>query len=544
MVERKRNEMALPLHTGHEVPAPDRRRWWGLVAISLGVALIIVDSTIVNVAVPAIIGDLRIDAAQAQWVQESYAVVLAALLLVGGRLGDQFGRRQVFLAGTGVFVAASLLAAVAPDGPVLIAARLAQGVGGAMLLPTSLSLINTTFRGKERGQAFAVWGATIGGAAALGPLLGGWLTTELSWRWAFGVNLPLGALIVAGVLLFVARTPRSPGPVDLDPLGALLTALGFGGVTFGLIEGRSLGWWRATGELSVGGLSPAPLALAGGVLALLAFGALAVHRRRVGRSSLVDLDLFAIGSFRNGNLAAAVISLGEFGILFALPLWLQNVLGYTAFETGLLLVVLAAGSFAASGLGAVLTTRIGALQVVRIGIVLEIVGVGGLGLAISPSTGLGALVPLLLAYGVGVGLATAQVTNVVLADVPPERGGEASGVSSTARQVGSALGIAILGTVLFSRLAEESRAGLVALGLPPEAVAGTAGAITESAGSVIPVLAADPATVALADVARAALSSATSTAALVAAATLVLGLLATFRIRIAAPDPVAAEPAR
>lgn len=137
---------------------PDRRRWWGLVAISLGVALIIVDSTIVNVAVPAIIGDLGIDAAQAQWVQESYAVVFAALLLVGGRLGDQFGRRQVFVAGTVVFVAASLLAALAPDGPVLIAARLAQGVGGAMLLPTSLSLINTTFRGRERGRAFAVWG--------------------------------------------------------------------------------------------------------------------------------------------------------------------------------------------------------------------------------------------------------------------------------------------------------------------------------------------------------------------------------------------------
>lgn len=347
------------------------------------------------------------------------------------------------------------------------------------------------------------------------------------------------------MLAFVAATPRRSGPVDLDPLGALLTVLGFGGVTFGLIEGRSLGWWRATGEVSIGGLSPAPLALAGGVLALLAFGALAVRRRRVGRSSLVDLDLFTIASFRNGNLAAAVISLGEFGILFALPLWLQNVLGYTAFETGLLLVVLAGGSFAASGLGAVLVARIGPLQVVRLGIALEIVGVGGLGLAVSPTTGLGALVPLLLAYGVGVGLATAQVTNVVLADVPPDRGGEASGVASTARQVGSALGIAILGTVLFSRLSEESRAGLTALGLPPGAVDDTAGAITESAGSVIPAFAADPATAAVADVARTALSSATSTAALVAAATLVLGLLATFRIRVTGPDPVpAAEPVR
>ncbi len=362
-----------------------RYRWWGLVAISLGVALIIVDTTIVNGTIPAIITDLGITSSQAQWVQESYAVVFAALLLVAGRLADLLGRRQVFLAGTVVFVVASLLAALAPTGEVLVAGRFLQGIGGAALLPTSLSLINTTFRGRERGQAFAVWGATIGGAAALGPLLGGWLTTDLSWRWAFGINLPLGVLIVAGVLAFVAPTPRARGPVDLDPLGATLSVIGFGGLAFGLIEGRSYGWWSPIREVEVVGLSPVPVVLAVAVLALVGFVALARRRRGTGRRGLLDLDLFAIPSFRNGNIAAAIISLGEFGILFALPLWLQNALDYTAFQTGLLLLALALGSFAASGAGAVLTERIGPLAMVRLGIGLEIVGVGGLALAVSPT---------------------------------------------------------------------------------------------------------------------------------------------------------------
>ncbi|MBN9097667.1 MAG: DHA2 family efflux MFS transporter permease subunit [Pseudonocardia sp.] len=509
------------------------RRWWGLVAISLGVALIIVDTTIVNVAIPAVIKDLGISSSQAQWVQESYAVVFAALLLVAGRLADAFGRRRVFLAGTVVFVAASVLAALAPDGNMLVASRFLQGLGGSVILPTSLSLINSTFRGKERGQAFAIWGSTIGGAAALGPLLGGWLTTEFSWRWSFGINVPIGVLIVAGVLLFVAPTPRASGPVDLDPLGALLSIIGFGGLAFGLIEGRSYGWWSPLGEVSLLGLSPVSVAFAVAALALTGFGAHALARRRAGRPGLVDLDLFTIPSFRNGNVASAIISLGEFGILFALPLWLQNALGYDAFETGLLLLALAVGSFAASGAGAVLTERIGPLQMVRLGLVLEIVGVGGLGLTVSPTTSAWTLAPLLAVYGVGVGLATAQITNVVLADVPVELSGTASGVQSTARQIGSALGIAVLGTVLFTGLAAQTRSGLTAAGLPAPAVDGLAAAVTNSAGAVIGPLAADPATAGAAGVARQALSGATATSALVAAGALVLGLLASLRIRSA-----------
>ena len=201
-----------------------RLRWVGLVFISIAVSLIIVDSTIVNVAIPAIVDDLGITSTEVQWVQEAYTLVFAALLLVFGSLADRFGRRRVMLIGVVVFAASSVLAAFAADGGMLILARLAQGVGGAMILPTTLSIINATFRGRERGIAFAVWGSTIGGMAAVGPLLGGWLTTAFSWRWAFGINIPLGIVIIIGVLLTVAES-RSDRTSKIDVVGAILAVI-------------------------------------------------------------------------------------------------------------------------------------------------------------------------------------------------------------------------------------------------------------------------------------------------------------------------------
>ena len=217
-----------------------RLRWVGLVFISIAVSLIIVDSTIVNVAIPAIVDDLGITSTEVQWVQEAYTLVFAALLLVFGSLADRFGRRRVMLIGVVVFAASSVLAAFAADGGMLILARLAQGVGGAMILPTTLSIINATFRGRERGIAFAVWGSTIGGMAAVGPLLGGWLTTAFSWRWAFGINIPLGIVIIIGVLLTVAES-RSDRTSKIDVVGAILAVITMASLVFGLIEGRTYG---------------------------------------------------------------------------------------------------------------------------------------------------------------------------------------------------------------------------------------------------------------------------------------------------------------
>lgn len=198
------------------------RRWVGLVFISIAVSLIIVDSTIVNVAIPSIIDDLGISSTQVQWVQESYTLVFAALLLVFGTLADRFGRRRLMLIGVAIFAASSVVAALSQSGEALIAARLVQGVGGAMVLPTTLSLINATFRGRERGIAFAVWGSTIGGMAALVPLLGGWLTTAFSWRWAFGINVPLGIIIILGVLWAVKESREERGRAGIAMLGTIL----------------------------------------------------------------------------------------------------------------------------------------------------------------------------------------------------------------------------------------------------------------------------------------------------------------------------------
>ncbi|GAA5017429.1 DHA2 family efflux MFS transporter permease subunit [Terrabacter aeriphilus] len=513
----------------------DRRRWFGLVAISVAVALIIVDSTIVNVAVPYVVSDLDLTSSQVQWVQESYTLVFAATLLIWGTVADRIGRRRMLLIGVVVFVLASVLAALVGSGTALIGARIVQGFGGAMILPTTLSLINAGFQGRERGIAFAVWGSTIGGMVAVGPLLGGWLTTSFSWRWAFGINLPIGLLIVAGVALFVDES-RSSRRERIDLVGAVLSAVTFAALAFGLIEGRTYGWWAVTKPFELGpwtwasGPSPVAVAFAVTLVAGATFVVRTLRRTAAGRPTLFRFDLFGIRSFRNGNVAAMIVSLGEFGIVLSLPLWLQNVIGYTAFQTGLVLLGLAVGSFAASGLVAVLSSRLAPPQIVRIGIVAEIVGVAALGFVIGPSTSWGAVVPCLFVYGFGVGLATAQLTGVVLVDVPVERSGEGSGLQSTARQIGSALGIAVLGTVLFTSAGARLDSGLAGLGVPESGRTAVVDAVVESAGGAIPALSRDPRTAPAAAVAEQAFSDATRYAAFTAAGFLVLGLLATFSL--------------
>lgn len=515
-----------------------RRRWFGLLAISLAVALIIVDSTIVNVAVPSIVDDLGISSSEVQWVQESYTLVFASFLLVFGALADRFGRRRVLMLGVTIFGLASVLAALAPTGELLIASRILQGVGGAMVLPTTLSLINATFTGRERGIAFAVWGSTIGGMVAVGPLLGGFLTTYYSWRWAFGINPPLGILILVGLFLFVnpSRARAAAGRIDWG--GAALSVVASLTLVFGLIEGRTLGWWLVDERLTIGSwswpfdLSPVPIAFAVSIVGLVAFVVRGVRRERAGKSTLLAFGLFRIGSFRNGNIAALIVSLGEFGIILSLPLWLQNVLGYDALQTGLVLLALAIGSFVASGIAGAASGKVSPVVIVRAGLAAELVGVAGIGLVVSTSTPWWAIVPFLFVYGIGVGLATAQLTGVVLADVPADLGGQGSGTQSTFRQIGSALGIAILGTVLFTSTGAVLGGRLDADGIPPAQRDQVVEVVVQSAGAAIPSLEAQNPAVAAA--AREAFSDATRSAAFTAAGFLLLGLGATFRLRSAA----------
>ena len=511
----------------------DRARWFGLVFISVAVALIIVDSTIINVAIPSIVRDLGITSTDVQWVQESYTLVFAALLLVFGTLADRFGRRRVMLLGVTIFALSSVLAALSGSAGLLIGARLLQGVGGAMILPTSLSLINATFRGKDRGIAFAVWGSTIGGMAAVGPLLGGWLTTYFSWRWAFGINVPLGVIIVIGTLIYVTES-REETITRVDVRGAILAIVTSTSLVFGLIEGRTYGWWSTDQAPTFFGwkwpysLSPIPIAFAIAVIAGVLFVLWGLRRQREGKSTMLAFDLLKIRSFRNGNLAAMIVSLGEFGIILSLPLWLQNVLGYSAVQTGLVLLGLAIGSFVASGFAGVFSGRLNPVTVVRVGILGEIVGLVIVALVISTNTPWYAIEGGLFVYGFGVGLATAQLTGVVLKDVPVDKSGSGSGTQSTSRQIGSALGIAILGTILFTSLGSQLDAKLADQHVPAAERTSIVNAVVNSAGSAITAL--ERESTATANDAKQAFADSTRDSAFAAAGFLLLGLLATLSL--------------
>ena len=364
-----------------------------------------------------------------------------------------------------VFVAASLVAALAPNGAVLILGRLLQGIGGAMILPATLSTVNASYQGQDRAIAFAIWGSTIGGTAALGPLLGGWLTTYHSWRWAFLINVPIGIVVLVGIVLLVPETRDRHVRRGIDWWGNLLVIIGFGTLVFGLIEAVQYGWFHQLEQLELLGVRwpstwpSAPFAsFVVSVLALGGFVLLERARTARGRVVLVDLALFRIRSFSAGNVAALVVALGEFGLLFVLPLFLQGVLGYTALETGWLFLALAMGTFVIGGATPQIAKRLGARGVARLGLATEVVGITGLGLSLSTDVSFWLMGAWLFVYGMGVGMATAQLTGVILTDVPVAASGQASGIQSTSRQVGSALGIAILGTILLTTLTRRARA--------------------------------------------------------------------------------------
>jgi EmrB/QacA subfamily drug resistance transporter len=461
--------------------------------LSVGVAMIIVDATIVNVAVPSIARDLGLSGTTTEWVNTIYALVFAAFLVTMGRLGDRIGRRKMYLAGLGVFLVASVMAGFAPSGETLIGARLLQGLGGAAILPATQSILNANFRGRDRAIAFGIWGSVIGGMAALGPLIGGWLTTYLSWRWAFYVNVPWGLLAIAGTLMWIDESCDEDARGGFDPWGFVLVTLGLSAVVFGLIEGYTYGWTAPSQQFSVLGwnwplssISIIPFAIALGLALLVTFAVVEIRREKAGKFFLFDFGLWRYPGFRYGNLAGTIVSLGEFGLLFALPLFLQAVIGLSAFQVGLTVLSLAVGAFFAAPLAAGLSNRYGPRRVVTLGMGLEAIGIFITTLLLSRTLNVLLLVPPLFVYGLGVGFATAQLTSVVLSDVPPEVSGLASGTNSMLRQVGSALGIAILGSVLFVSLGVGTGDRLASIpGMPPAAQTAVRKAIEGSAGQAL-----------------------------------------------------------
>ncbi len=519
-------------------PIPPRSHWFGLAILSLGVSMIIVDATVVNVAIPSIIRDLDMRGTDAEWMNTIYSLVFATLLVTAGRAGDLWGRRKLFLVGVAIFVLSSMWAGRAPTSEALITARLVQGIGGAMILPSTLSSVNTMFRGHARAIAFGVWGSVIGGMAALGPLLGGYLTTDHSWRWIFYINLPVGILVVVGALRLVPESRDEQTRRGVDAFGVLTISLGLGALVFAFIEGQRYGWIRATETFSAFGLdwpfdsvSIVPPALLLSAVLLTAF--VVIERRRGSReqATIVDLDLFRIPSFRYGNVAVSVVSLGELGLVFVLPLFIQSALGYSALGTGVVFVALASGAFVAGGVAAQLARKRGSRLVVLIGMATEVVGLVAVAAAISPDTNGWTLAGPLFLYGVGVGLATAQLTNAILVDVPPHASGQASGIQSTSRQVGSALGIAVLGTLLIVGLGNRTDARLADVpDLPAEARTAITQLMRNTAGAALPAVREMPDSDATVAEIETAFAEATRIAILAAAGWIAIGLLAALRL--------------
>ncbi|MGV9665330.1 MFS transporter [Nocardia niigatensis] len=486
-----------PSTTTDSVPRADRSAWIGLGVLAAGLSLIVVDGTIVGVALPVIVTDLGLNLTDAQWVNSAYSVVFAALLLTAGRLGDRLGRRRMFVLGVLGFLAGSLMAAVASSVAALILSRVVQGVGGAFVLPATLSSVNATFRGKDRVIAFAVWGAVISGMAAVGPLLGGSLTTYFSWRWIFIVNIPIGAAVLIGAWLAVRETKAAVSEPGLDVDGLLLSAIGFGGVVFALIEGQSLGWWRPNSAFSVLGIDwprSAPVSVVPvigliGVVALVLFVVWERHRARAGRSAILDVSLFSVPTFSWGNLTAMTVAIGEFGLLLVLPLFLVNGLGLSTLGAGLVLAAMALGAFGSGAAARHIAAVLGASRTVIVGLVLEAVGVAVVALLLSSTVSPWLLAVLLAGYGAGLGLASAQLTGTVLADIPPERSGQGSATQSTVRQLGAALGSAVLGAVLSIGLAHSLTDRLESVTpLPPPTAQHLVTATRDSAGGMISVL--------------------------------------------------------
>ena len=513
--------------------------WKPMIFIGLGVALIIMDASIVNVILPSIIRDLDINSIDAEWINATYSLTFAAFLIVMGRLGDRYGRRKVFILGAAVFGLSSIAAASATSGALLIAARAVQGVGASMMSPTSLSIVTGLYRGKARAIAFAMYGSIIGGMAAFGPLLGAYLTEHFSWHWSFWINVPIALLIIVGSLKVVDEVRAEDDSASPDFLGAILSTVGIATLIFALIEGRNYGWWNSTTtknflaiEWRQGALSPVAVSVLMSLASLVCLYVVETHRTKSGKSALIEFHLFRIRSFGLGSFAGLIVSLGEFGILFSLPLFLQSVLGWSTLGSGGLLAALAVGAFVAAPTAAILANKRNPRFVARLGMGLEVIGILGLAFSLSPQASGWIITVWLFIYGMGVGYATAQLTGLILSEIPADKTGQASGTQSTARQIGASMGTAILGTILFVSLHKETLHQLTVRvpWLPADQAQKIADLVEHSAGTAIPSLAQSTGSLEIQNAAQQAFAGAMHLSALVAAGFVFLGLIATFAL--------------
>ena len=420
------------------------RKWWTLLAVCAATFMLLLDITIVNVALPAIERALDASFSDLQWVVDAYALALATCVLTAGALADLFGRKRLFVIGIVLFTLASAACGLSNDPLFLIVARGVQGLGGAIMFATALALISQEFHGRERGTAFGIWGATIGAAVAIGPLAGGMLTSWLNWRWIFLVNIPIG---VGTVLLALAQLRESsdPGHSRLDPLGLVTLTGGLLCLILGLIEGNRHGW---TSALIIG--------LFAAAVVLLALFVASQAREGL---TMIDLALFRRPAFVGAQVTAFAISSSMFAMFLYLTLYLQNVLRLSPLQTGVRFLPLSVVSFFAAPAAG----RLSSFLPVRL---LLGLGLGLVALALWLMSGITAsshwttLLPGFIVGGIGIGMVNAPLASTAVSTVRVERAGMASGINNTFRQLGIATGIAALGAVFSSRVTDRVVAGL------------------------------------------------------------------------------------
>ena len=412
---------------------PENKKWWTLAAVSVGLFMIMLDNTVVNVALPSIRRSLGMSLEGLEWVVAGYALTFAAFMLIGGKLADYFGRRLIFMVGLAVFTAASLACGLAPNGGFLIGARVVQGLGGAMMNPATLSIITATFAPRERGKAIGIWAGVSAMALAIGPLVGGLLTEHVNWNWIFYVNVPVGIAGLFAIPIFIDESRDESMHQRLDIPGLVASAVGLFSLTYAFIEANNYGWSSAR--------------ILGAFAIALVAGAAFLLLERHQRAPMLDLSLFRNRTFSGANASMLFVGLAMFGTFFYVSLYMQNVLHYSPVEAGAsflpmtLLIILIAPRAGA------LTDRVGSRWLVGGGMTL-LAGMLFYYSQLGANESFWKILPGLLIGGVGMGMTMTPVTAAAMSAVAVDKAGVGSAVLNSARQVGGSLGIAIMGSIV------------------------------------------------------------------------------------------------
>jgi EmrB/QacA subfamily drug resistance transporter len=449
--------------TDHRAESDDAaRRWVTLGALLLATIIVILDNTVLTVAVPTLLRDFDTDLASLQWVMSGYALTFATLLIISGKLADLYGPRRMFVVGLAIFAVGSFLASIAQTtGQMIFGEAIVEGIGASLVLPAATGILTNTFRGPTRAMAYALWGTAVGAGAAFGPVIGGYLTTYHSWRWAFRINVVL-APIAAIVALLVMERDRPAGRARFDLLGAAFVAVGSFALVFAVSQGPTYGWWKPLTPLTVNGhtvwatgrpISVIPVMLTVSAVVLVGFFAYQRRRGQLGRETLFPLSQLHHRGFRNGLLTAFVFTTGTVAFMFVLPVFLQQSKDFTAARAGSSLLPYGIAVLLGAQLAGRGAQRFGPVRVVRAGTFISLAGALFLPLVISPSVSLAVLGSAMFVAGLGAGFVNTQLSNVILVDVDPGNASVAGATASTLRQLGSALGIAGAGAAMSSEVA-------------------------------------------------------------------------------------------